>query len=49
MQDVCLPPIKKSSPKYLRLPNGIFNDINLVLPVAFDNPSIKEPEKCPPK
>ncbi len=32
----CLEPIKNQSPKYLRLPYLIFNDIDLIVPVGTD-------------
>jgi hypothetical protein len=32
---VCLEPTKNQTPKYLRLPKVIFNDINLIVPVAL--------------
>jgi potassium efflux system protein len=34
MHDFCLDPIKNQAPKYLRLPNVIFNDIGLMLTVG---------------
>jgi len=30
----CLEPTKNQAPKYLRLPNVIFNDINLMMPIG---------------
>jgi len=33
MHDGCLPLTKNQTPKYLRLPYPIFNDIDLILPI----------------